>query len=208
MKNNLAATLGTLIILAGLGGCDKLSSLQKAAGPPQTPPEAELAKIGYMTTANMGPQGRKVYSHLEEAKTCAHLELAMRWNRPPNVIGGMFDKQMVYLGQTVPADLPQNAEVFLVAKIEKGDPLVAGGEAWLLRMPDGTLVQAAEMADFLQKQAQSAQGSKAVALEKPNKPGRAFCAQAIYQGVKGKDPAQEDRKIPLFSVLYGMDRDE
>src|ERR1700753_1959002 len=207
MKRNTAMKWGALFARASRAGCDKLASINKVAGPPETPPEADLAKISYMSSANAGPQGRKVYDHLEQAKSCADLEIAMRWHRPPNVSGGPFGKQMVYLGQTVPADLSQDSEVFLRAKIEKGDPLVAGGEVWLLRMTDGTAVQAAEMADFLEKQERASQDSKVVALEKPNKPGRVFCGQAVYQGLKGKDPAQEDKKIPLFSVLYAMDRD-
>jgi hypothetical protein len=208
MKYNPALKIGALLLLAGLGGCDQLGMAKKAVGPPEVPSDADLQKISYMTSADSGPQGRKVYNHLEEAKTCAHLETAMRWNRPPNVAGGPFSKQMVYLTTTVPADLPNDSEVFLVASIEKGDPLVAGGEAWILKMRDGSLVQAAEMADLMQKQEQSTQGGKLVALDKPNKPGRAFCGQAVYQGVKGKDPMQNEKKIPLFSMLYAVDRDK
>jgi hypothetical protein len=198
-------TITLVLLLATLTGCGEA---KKVMGPPEVPPDGDLQKISYMTSDNSGPQGRKQYTHLEEAKTCAHLETAMRWNRPPNVPGGLFSKQMVYLTSTVPADLPYESEVFIVGSIEKGDPLVAGGEAWLLKMHDGSLVQAAEMADRLQKQEQETQDSKTPALDKPNKPGRAFCGQAVFQGVKGKDPMQDEKKIPLFSMLFAMDRDK
>jgi hypothetical protein len=209
MNYTFAMRMGAVLLLASLGGCDQLGMAKKAVGPAEVPSDGELQKISYMTTANSGPQGRKTYSHLWEAKTCADFETAMRWNRPPNVAGGPFSKQMIYLTGTVPADLPSDAEVFIVGSIEKGDPLVAGGEAWILKMHDGSLVQAAEMADFIQKQEQDTQGnSKQVALDKPNKPGRAFCGQAVYQGLKGKDPMQDEKKIPLFSMLYAIDREK
>jgi hypothetical protein len=209
MKYNVALRIGAVLLLASLGGCDQLGMGQKkAAGPAEVPSDSQLQKIGYMTSDNSGPQGRKVYNRLEEARSCGHLETAMRWNRPPNVAGGLFNKQMVYLTSTVPADLPAESEVFIVATIEKGDPLVAGGEVWLLKMKDGSLAQAAEMTDRLEKQEQETQGSKSPALDKPNKPGRAFCGQAVYQGLNGKDPMQNDKKIPLFSVLYAVDRDK
>jgi hypothetical protein len=200
--------MSAIALLAGLSGCDQLSMAKKAVGPAEVPSDADLQKISYMSSVNTGPQGRKTYNRLEEAKTCGHLETAMRWNRPPNVAGGPFSKQMIYLTDTVPADLPNDSEVFIVASIEKGDPLVAGGEAWLLKMRDGSVVQAAEMANFIEKQEQDTQGSKLVALDKPNKPGRIFCGQAVYQGRKGKDPMQDDKKIPLFSMLYAADRDK
>jgi hypothetical protein len=208
MRHTTSLRLGAILLVAGLAGCDQLGMAKKAVGPAEVPSDADLQKISYMTSAATGPQGRKTYNHLEEAQTCAHLETAMRWNRPPNVAGGPFSKQMIYLTNTVPADLPNESEVFITASIEKGDPLVAGGEAWILKMRDGSLVQAAEMADFLEKQEQSTQGGKLVALDKPNKPGRAFCGQAVYQGLKGKDPMQDERKIPLFSMLYAVDRDK
>jgi len=209
MRYNLGLRIGAVLLLAALaGGCDQFGMGRKAAGPAEVPSDSDLNRIGYMTSVNTGPQGRKVYNRLEEAKSCRHLETAMRWNRPPNVAGGPFSKQMVYLTTTIPADLPENSEVFIVATIEKGDPLVAGGEAWLLKMKDGSLVQAAEMANFLEKQEQDTQGGKLLALDKPNKPGRAFCGQAVYQGRNGKDPMQDQKKIPLFSMLYAVDRDK
>jgi hypothetical protein len=209
MRHKPSLRIGAMILLAGLtGGCDKLGMGNEPIEPAKTPSETALQKISYMTSANTGPQGRKQYDHLEQAKSCGDLELAMRWNRPPNVAGGPFSKKMIYLTDSVPADLPKDSEVFIVASIEKGDPLVAGGEAWILKMKDGSLAQAAEMANFIEKQEQETQGSKLVTLDKPNKPGRAFCGRAAYQGLNGKDPAQSQKKIPLFSMLYAMDRDE
>jgi hypothetical protein len=209
MRYTLSLQIGVVVLLAGpMGGCDKLGMGNNLTGPAETPSETALRKISYMTSANTGPQGRKQYDHLEQAKSCADLELAMRWNRPPNVAGGPFSKKLIYLTDTIPADLPKDSEVYLVASIEKGDPLVAGGEAWILKMKDGTLAQAAEMADFIEKQEQQTQGGKLVTLDKPNKPGRAFCGRAAYQGLNGKDPAQAEKKIPLFSMLYAMDRDK
>jgi hypothetical protein len=209
MRYNPALRIGAIILMASLaGGCDKLGMGKRPLEPAETPSEAALHKIGYMTTADTGPQGRKQYDHLEQAKSCADLELAMRWNRPPNVAGGPFSKKMVYLTDSIPSDLPKDSEVFIVASIEKGDPLVAGGEAWILKMKDGTWVQAAEMANFIEKQEQETQGSKLVTLDKPNKPGRAFCGRAAYQGLNGKDPSQAEKKIPLFSMLYAVDREK
>jgi len=205
MKYTTSSKVGAFLLLAGLAGCDQAS---KVTGPPEVPSDADLKKISYMTTADSA-QGRKTYTQLWEAKTCADLETAMRWNRPPNVVGGSFGKRMVYVTNTVPADLKDESEVFLSASIEKGDPLVAGGEVWLLKMQDGSLVQAAETADFIAKQeAQTAGNSNQSSLTKPNRPGRAFCGHAVFQGVRGKDPMQEEKKIPLFSMLYAMDREK
>jgi hypothetical protein len=209
MRYNPALRIGALILVASLtGGCDKLGMGSTAPEPAETPTDTALKKISYMTSANTGPQGRKQYDHLEEAKSCGDLELAMRWNRPPNVAGGPFSKKMIYLTDSIPADLPKDSEVFIVASIEKGDPLMVGGEAWILKMKDGSLAQAAEMSNFIEKQEQDTQGGKLVTLDKPNKPGRAFCGRAAYQGLNGKDPVQDGKKIPLFSMLYAMDRDK
>lgn len=204
MKHTTLMPAGAVLLLAGLAGCNQA----KDAGPPEVPADAQMKKISYMTSAD-GPQGRRSYTQLWEAKTCGDLETAMRWNRPPNVAGGSFGQRMTYLTNSVPTDLADNSEVFLRGSIEKGDPLVAGGEVWLLKMKDGSLVQAAETADFLTKQeAQTAGVPNQAALSKPNKPGRAFCAHAVYQGLRGKDPMQQEKKIPLFSVMYAIDRDK
>ena len=97
--------------------------------------------------------------------------------------------------------------MFLSGRIEKGETLTSGSAGWYLRMKDGTLVQAIETADYWEKEEQQSQEGKLVAIVKPDKPGRALCGQAVYQGVIGKDPGQ-DRQIPLFSLLFAMDRDK
>ena len=209
MRRPLAFNIGVVLLLASLaGGCDKLGMGNSAPVADGAPAEQELRKIGYMSSADSGPKGRKLYSQLEEARTCGDFELAMRWNRPPEIEAGPFKKKMVYLSQSVPADLPKDSEVFLAGKIERWDPLSAGGAGWHLRMRDGTVVQAIETASFWEKQEQDSQErGKRAAFVKPNKPGRIFCGQAVYQGLAGKDPAQST-PIPLFSVLFAMDRDK
>ena len=209
MKYPKSVSIGAFLLAATLAGCDQFGAAKKAMGPPEVPSDAQLKKISYMTAENSGPQGRKAYTHFWEAKTCADFETAMRWNRPPNVAGGSFGKQMIYLTDTVPADLAENSEVFIRGTIEKGDQLVAGGWAWIVKMKDGSLAQTAEMQDFITKQDQETVGnSKAMTLDKPGKPGRAFCGQGVFQGMKGKDPNQADKKIPLFSMLYAIDREK
>jgi hypothetical protein len=209
MKYSRSLSVGAFALAALLAGCDQFGGAKHPLGPPEVPSDAQLKKISYMTAENSGPQGRKSYTHLWEARTCADFETAMRWNRPPNVPGGSFGKQMVYLTDTVPADLPSQSEVFIRGTIEKGDQLVAGGWLWILKMKDGSRVQAAEMQDFITKQDQETAGnSRAMTLDKPSKPGRVLCGQAVFQGMKGKDPSQEDRKIPQFSLLYAIDRDK
>jgi len=179
----------------------------KVAEPDGAPSEQELQKISYMSSAAVKDQGRKRYSHYEEAKTCGDFELAMRWNRPPNVAGGVFQQKILYLTSTVPGDLPKDSEVFVTGTIERGDTLSAGALAWHLRMRDGTVVQAVEMQNYVQKEEQAPQDGKAVALQKPNKPGRAFCGHGVYQGVLGRDPLDSQKQIPLISMLFAMDRD-
>jgi hypothetical protein len=167
----------------------------------------ELQKISYMSSSDSPAKSRKLFSHYEEARTCGDFELAMRWNRPPNVAGGVFNRKIVYLTSGVPNNLAKDSEVFIIGTIEQGKSLGSGTQGWLLRMRDGTVVQAIEMQNFLEKEEQAAQDGKPVALEKPNKPGRAFCGQGVYQGMMGKDPDHADKPIPLVSILFAMDRD-
>ncbi len=198
--------VGGLVLLAVVtAGCDKLGIGSQGPVVDEAPTEQDLTKIGYMSSADSGPSGRKLYTRFEEAKSCGDFELALRWNRPPGVEGGPFHQKLVYLKSTLPADLPKNTEVFLRATIEEGETLPSGSARWFLRMQDNTLIEAVEDAGFMEKQEQAAQESKQTALVEPNKPHRAFCAHGIYQGVAGKDPTK-DEKIPLVSVLYAMDR--
>jgi hypothetical protein len=198
--------VSALVVLAAVtAGCDKLGIDSQGPVADEAPTEQDLAKIQYMSSADSGPNGRKLYTRFEEAKTCGDFELAMRWNRPPGVEGGPFHQKMVYLKSSLPADLPKNTEVFVRATIEEGETLSSGSARWYLRMQDNTLIEAVEDAGFMEKQEQAAQESKQTALVEPNKPHRAFCGHGIYQGVAGKDPTK-DEKIPLVSVLYAMDR--
>src|SRR5690242_10539911 len=74
-----------LLVVSGVTGCDKLGLGDAAVVDDGAPSEGQLQKISYMSSDNTGPNGRKLYHHLEEAKTCGDLELAIRWNRPPNL---------------------------------------------------------------------------------------------------------------------------
>jgi len=208
MKHSLSFRIGSAILLVSLTcGCDQLGI---GSGTPESdgaPSAQELQKISYMSSSDTGTKGRKLYARFEEAKTCDDFELAMRWNRPPNVAGGLFHKKLVYLTSGVPDDLSKDSEVFITGKIERGSNLGEGAVGWHLRMRDGTVVQAVEMQNFVQKQEQAAEGSKVTALQKPNRPGRAFCGHGVYQGSIGKDPDHPDKSIPLVSILFAMDRD-
>ncbi len=195
-----------LLVISMVTGCDRFGAVRHAAVADGAPDAQELQKISYMSADDSGPHSRKLYTHFEEAKSCGDFELAMRWNRPPNVAGGMFHKKMIFLGSGIPAALPKNSEVFIKAKIVKGQSLSSGSAGWLLRMQDGTLVQAIEMESFLDKQTQTAQDGKWIALVAPYTPHRAFCGTGVYQGLAGQDPASK-ATIPLISLLYAMDRD-
>jgi hypothetical protein len=211
MRHNLSLPVGAIILLAGMTcACDRIGLGSKAPVPDGAPDQTELEKISYMSSANSGVKGRKLYSHYEEAKTCGDFELALRWNRPPNVEGGPFRKKMIYLTTGIPADLPKDSEVFITATIEKGETMPSGSAGWSLKMPDGSLVQAIETSNFWEKEeqaAQSAQPGGTVAIVKPEKPGRALCVQGVYEGAAGK-AADQDKKIPLVSVMFAMDRDK
>jgi hypothetical protein len=208
MTHTLAMRMAAAVLLAGLAcGCDRFGMGNKVAEPDGAPSEQELQKISYMSSSDVKDQGRKRYSHYEEAKTCGDFELAMRWNRPPNVAGGAFHQKMVYLTSAVPGDLPKDAEVFVAGTIEKANNLTSGALGWQVRLRDGTQVLAVETQNFLEKQQQLAQDGKWVALQKPDTAGRAFCGQGVYQGMGGKDSNDPQQQIPLISILFGMDRD-
>ncbi len=207
MKPHPSFRVGLLLLFASLVvGCDKLGIGEQPPADDGAPDEAQLKKIHYMSSENTGPKGRKLYTHLDEAKTCKDLELAERWNRPPNIEGGPFHKKMTYLTEEVPSDLPKDTEVFVVARIERGQMLPAGGAGWLLHMKNGSVIQAVESTNFWEKQEQDAQENKKAAIAKPTKPGRVFCGHGVYQGPIAKD--SEGHSLPLISMLYSMDRDQ
>jgi len=215
MRCTLSSGAALLLLLAVtcISGCDKLDKLgaklgwgdQAPVGDDGAPDEKQLRKISYMSAEPTGPKGRKLYSHPEQAKTCGDFELAMRWNRPPNVESGPFHQKLVYVDTQLPPDLPKKTEVFIRAKIERGQMLPSGGAVWLLRMKDGPTVQAVESTNFWEQQQQ--EEGKTVAIVKPTKPGRAFCGHGVYQGAIGKD-ADGNANLPVVSMLYSMDRDK
>jgi hypothetical protein len=198
--------VGFIVLLAGLtAACSKLGIGERPAND-GAPDEAQLQKISYMSADNTGPKGRKLYTHLEQARSCADLELAMRWNRPPNLEGGPFHKKLHYVTQQFPPDLPKETEVFVTARIERGQMLPGGGAGWLLHMQDGPLIQAVESTNFWEKQEQESQAGQPAAVVQPTRPGRTFCGHGVYQGQLGKDP-ERNAQIPLVSMLFSMDRD-
>jgi hypothetical protein len=208
MTDSLPLKIVPALFLASLTcGCDQLGLGNKAPESDGAPAEQDLQKISYMSSSGSETKGRKLYSHYEEARTCGDFELALRWNRPPNVAGGILNKKIVYLTSGVPGDLAKDSEVFIIGTIEQGKSLGSGAQGWQVRMRDGTVVQAIEMQNFLEKEEEAAQDRKSVALEKPNKPGRVFCGEGVYQGVAGKDPGHPEKPIPLVSILFAMDRE-
>jgi hypothetical protein len=205
MRPFVAPSFGALLVAGTLlNGCDKLGLDGGPHVSAQRPSPQELQRIQYMSQA-AGPDGQKVFDHLEQAKSCRDLELAMRWNRPPDIQGGPFNQKLIYLSTQVPADLPKNSEVFVAGTIERGESLPSGAWGWSLQMTDRSEVQAIETAEYWQKQEQEQQDSGAVAIVKPNAPGRKLCAHGIYQGLIGKSP-QRDGNVPLVSVLFALDR--
>jgi hypothetical protein len=201
---------GTLLLGVTLAGCEKLSErlgLAPNAEPPSTqlPTPEELKRIHYMSEA-VGPDRRKYFDHLEQARSCRDLDLAMRWNRPSDVRGGPFDKKMIYLTSQFPSGLPKQSEVFIWGTIERGQSLPSGAWGWSVKLRDGSEVQAIEPAEYWEKQEQEQQNrGAAAAIVKPNEPRRKLCGYGIYQGMIGKS-LKGDREVPLISVLFAIDR--
>ena len=210
MRSYLLRVSAIILLAQAAAGCDKLGidklgiTGQQAA--PDAPAEEELRKISYMSATEAGGK-RKQYTRYEEARSCKDLEVAMRWNRPPNVEAGPFHQKMTYVTAGIPADFQKNTEVFIRASIEKGETLPSGSAGWYLRLRDGSRVQVVEMANFLEKEEQSSQPGKPGAFVQPNRPGRVLCGNGVYEGRTGKDPDQSEQ-IPLISMMFAMDRDK
>jgi hypothetical protein len=202
IQRSFRAPLAAAVTL--LCGCDRLGLGTAPMVSTQLPGPQELHRIRYMSQATR-PDGRKVFDHLAQAKSCRDLDLAMRWNRPPDIAGGPFNQKVTYVSAQIPADLPKQSEVFVSGTIERGESLPSGAWGWSLKMADGSEVQAIEPAEYWQKQEQMQQDGGAVAIVKPSAPGRKLCAHGIYQGLIGKSPRQEGN-IPLLSVLFALDR--
>jgi hypothetical protein len=205
MGRIIAPTFRALLVtVTALGGCDKLGLSSKQHGSTQRPSPTQLERIQYMSQVD-APDGHKVFDHLERAKSCRDLELAMRWNRPPDVEGGPFNKKLIYLSESIPTDLPKQSEVFISGTIERGESLPSGAWGWTLEMTDGSEVQAIETAEYWEKQQQAQQDGSAAAIVKPSAPGRKLCIHGVYQGLIGKSPKRSGN-IPLVSVLFALDR--
>jgi hypothetical protein len=210
MMHPIARSSCVLIVVAvALTGCNKLGLGNTQHASTQRPTPEELDRIHYMSQA-AGPDGRKIFDHLERAKSCRDLQLAMRWNRPPDVQAGPFSQKMVYLSGQVPPDLPKGSEVFILGTIERGEALPSGAWGWSLKMSDGSELQAIEPAEYWQKQEQQQDPQQqkeggAAAIVKPNDPGRKLCGNGIYQGMIGKS-LKGGGSAPLVSVLFAIDR--
>lgn len=208
MRNLIVLSLAVL-----LTGCGKvgvwLGKLGLSNQPQQSsalPTSRELKRIHYMSQAK-GPDGRPVYDHLEQAKSCHDLEVAMRWNRPPDVKSGPFNDKMVYLSAQTLANLPKNSEVFLTGEIKAGRSMPAGGNIWSLKLKDGTEVQAIETTEYAEKQAEVQQAGGVATIVHPYTPGRVLCANGVYQGNIGIALDQHQQQhVPLVSILFAMDR--
>ena len=214
MRFSIGSSFGALALgLAVLCGCDKLG----LGGGPQVskerPSEEALQQIRYMSQSSSA-DGHSVYDRLEQARSCADFELAMRWNRPPDIPGGPFNQKLVYLSGSVPKDLPKQSEVFLEGTIQRGEALPSGAWGWSIELKDGSEVQAIEPAEYWQKQEQAQQDltqrqtqqdNGGAAIVKPGVAGRTLCARGIYQGLIGRSP-QHEGNVPLISVLFALDR--
>lgn len=214
MRNLIVRTAATAItalalavLLAGCNklGLDKLGLGGQAAQSKQLPTPRQLKAIAYMSQSK-GADGRPSYDHLEQAKSCHDLEIAMRWNRPPDVKAGPFNQKMTYISSDVPAGLSKNSEVFVTGAIKAGQSMASGGSVWSLKLQDGSEVQAIETPEYTEKQEEAQQQSGAHAtMVHPYTPGRLLCVYGVYQGDIGMALGQP-RHVPLVSVLFAMDR--
>jgi hypothetical protein len=205
MRNRIFRfVLTTLLPAALLAGCNRLGIGGRPAESKQLPTPKQLEAIAYMSQAT-DPNGRKFYDHLEQAKSCHDLEIAMRWNRPPDLKAGPFDQKMTYLSAGVPASLPKNSEVFVTGVIEAGRSLPSGGSIWSLKLKDGVEIQAIESAEYAEKQEEAQQGGGHATMLHPYTPRRLLCAYGVYQGNIGLALDQHGH-VPLISVLFAMDR--
>jgi hypothetical protein len=206
---SVAATLALAVLLAG---CNKLGLDRLGLGQPtqskQLPTARQLKSIAYMSQSKVGPDGRPTrptYDHLEQAKSCHDLEIAMRWNRPPDVKAGPFNQKMTYVAAGMPADLSKTSEVFLTGVIKAGQTMPSGGAVWSLKLQDGSEVQAIETPEYTAKQDEAQQSGGHATMVHPYTPGRLLCVYGVYQGDIGMALGQP-RHVPLVSILFAMDR--
>jgi hypothetical protein len=200
----LRCGVSTLLLTLGLVGCSKLGLGSQSTQSHELPSPQQLKAIRYMSQSP-GPDGRKVFNHLEQAQSCRDLEVAMRWDRPPDVRGGPFNDKMVYVSAGVPANLPKDSEVFVSGVIQAGQPLPSGGSVWALKLKNGSALQAVETAQYTDKQEEAQQaGGKATMLH-PYTRGRMLCGYGVYQGDIGLALGGHGH-VPLLSLLFAMDR--
>ena len=192
------------LLTALLVGCGKLHLGSEPTSSSQLPTSQELERIDYMSQS-VGPDGRRVFDKLAQARTCRDLELAMRWNRPPDITGGPFNEKMIYLSSGIPADLPKQSEVFIEGTIEHGQSLPSGGWGWTLKTQDGAEIQAIQPAEYWQKQEAEQQSGGPTGIVKPYAAGRRLCGNGIYQGNMGR-ALNGTGNVPLVSVLFSIDR--
>src|SRR5215469_3754502 len=204
MRNLILQTAGALLLVALLPGCDKLGLGSHQAPSKELPSAQQLKSIDYMSRS-AGPEGRPVYDHLEQAKSCHDLEIAMRWNRPPDVKGGPFNGRMTYVASSLPANLQKSTEVFVTGVIKAGQSMASGGSVWSLRLQDDTEVQAVEAPEYTEKQEESQQAGGHATMMHPYTAGRLLCAYGVYQGNIGMALDQHGH-VPLVSVIFAMDR--
>ncbi len=193
-----------ILLATALAGCSKLHLGNQSSTSTQLPDARELERVGYLSKSP-GPDGRPMFDKLGQARSCRDLEIAMRWNRPPDVKGGAFNEKMVYLSSSIPADLPKQSEVFIVGVIEHGQSLPSGAWGWSLKMSDGSEIQAIEAAEYWQKQEQAQQEGGPTAIVMPYARGRKLCGNGIYQGMTGRS-LNGTGQVPLVSLLFSMDR--
>jgi hypothetical protein len=212
MRSLIVRSAAAVLVLAVLpAGCDKLGLDKLGLGgqPAQSkelPTPRQLKTIAYMSQAKGGPDGRLIYDHLEQAKSCHDLEIAMRWNRPPDIKAGPFDEKMTYISSGVPADQSKTSEVFLTGKIRAGQSMPSGGSVWSLTLPDGSELQAIESPEYSEKQEEAQQQAGAPqTMSHPYTPGRLLCVYGVYQGDIGM-ALGKPQHVPLVSVLFAMDR--
>ena len=205
MRNLVLRCAGTaLVLMALVSGCNKLGLGSHQGPSKQLPTPQQLKGIAYMSQAP-GAQGRQLYDHLEQAKSCHDLEIAMRWNRPPDIKSGPFNQKMTYVASDLPANLSKSAEVFVTGVIKAGQSMASGGSVWSLRLQDGSEVQAVEAPEYTEKQEESQQAGGHATMMHPYTAGRLLCAYGVYQGNIGMALDQHGH-VPLVSVIFAMDR--
>jgi hypothetical protein len=195
-----------LLLATVLAGCGKLQLGGQPQHSTQLPTPKQLKTIRYMSQSQTpGPGGRRLFDRLEQAKSCHDLEVAMRWNRPPDIKTGPFNDKLVYVSSAVPADLAKNSEVFVSGVIKAGRALTSGGSIWSLKLKDGGELQAVETPEYYDKQAEAQQSGGPATMVHPFTPGRTLCAYGVYQGNIGL-AMDNHGHVPLLSLFFAMDR--